>query len=269
MRNFLTAICFLFIFFITLFSLSQFIQTKEKIIKNSVAVTSPSPSVEPTIGSELRVPILMYHYIRNAPQNDQGGVKLSVSPDNLERQLHWLAEQNYQSTSLEKLADYSSGKIVEMVAPDKKPVIITFDDGYADAYTNAFPILKKYQFTATFFIIRNDVGKKNYLSAGQIDELKNAGMEIGSHTLSHVDLSRSLPNQARQQIFDSKQEAKVFCYPSGRFNSTAVNLVKEAGYLAAVTTVEAVATSKSNLYEIPRLRVTNMSIDNFAKMVSQ
>jgi peptidoglycan/xylan/chitin deacetylase (PgdA/CDA1 family) len=204
------------------------------------------------------VPILMYHYIRVAPENDQLGANLSVSPENFAAHMKWLYDDNYRTIKLADLADPNRQTISRIYFEKKKPIVLTFDDGYEDAYTAAFPVLKKYSFSGTFFIIKDYVGRENRLNDAQIAEMEKAGMEFGSHTLTHPDLTKISLDEAHSQIFDSKGEWSVFCYPSGKYNSDVINLVKEAGYVAAVTTKIGIANENSNLFELRRVRVENV-----------
>lgn len=217
---------------------------------------------------KFEVPILMYHYIRDAEGEDQLGKNLSVSPENFAAQMKWLYDDNYRSIKLADLADADRKEISRIYHEEKKPIVFTFDDGYLDAFTQAFPVLVKYSFVGTFFIIKDYIGRDNYLTDEQIAEMKEAGMEFGSHTLTHPDLTKISINEARRQIFDSKGEWQVFCYPAGRFDETVVNLVKEAGYLAVVTTKIGVARQDDNLLELRRVRVENVSPQELMDKIS-
>mgnify|MGYP005849589707 CR=1 FL=1 len=217
---------------------------------------------------KFEIPILMYHYIRVAPANDQLGANLSVSPENFAAQVKWLYDDNYRSIKLADLADSERKEISRIYHEEKKPIVFTFDDGYLDAYTQAFPVLKKYGFIGTFFIIKDYVDRENYLTGEKIREMEEAKMEFGSHTLTHPDLTKISINEARRQIFDSKGEWQVFCYPAGRFDETVVGLVKEAGYLAAVTTKIGVARQDDDLLELRRVRVEDVSAQELMDKIS-
>ena len=123
-----------------------------------------------------------------------------------------------------------------------QPIIITFDDGWEDQYTLAFPILAKYHYGATFFVVTNYIGDRGFLSFDQLREMSNAGMEIGSHSRSHPHLGRIQDADVlRDEILGSKKtlEAKLsvpineFAYPYGSYNAAAVAMVESAGYKAA------------------------------------
>lgn len=230
--------------------------------------SSPSPEILVKKAETYQVPILMYHYIRPAPPNDPSGERLSVAPTNFVQQVEWLKNNHYQTLKLADLADPDKRVLSKILSRGDKPIILTFDDGYRDAYTSAYPALKDVGFVGTFFIIRDFVGRVGYMDRLQIETLQKEGMEIGSHTLSHVDLKNVSFPEARRQVSDSKQDATVFCYPSGRYNQQDVNIAKESGYVAAVTTLEGIATEKSDLYQLPRLRIKNVTIEDFIKQVS-
>lgn len=231
-------------------------------------IVSPSPIPTYPKIEKFDIPILMYHYIRNAEDKDQLGKNLSVSPENFASHLKYLYDDNYRTIRLADLADPNRQVISRVYFEKKKPIVLTFDDSYEDAYTAAFPILKQYEFIGTFFIIRDYVSRENHLNDEQIAEMKKAGMEFGSHTLSHPDLTKINLDEARQQIFESKGEWSVFCYPAGRYDEAIINLVKEAGYAAAVTTKIGIGRETSNLFELPRVRIENTDVQAFADKIS-
>lgn len=243
-------------------------------VKGESNKTQPSESDNindlptPTQTQNYNIPILMYHYIRdfNDP-NDQVGTNLSVSPQKFEEQLKWLKDNGYQTVDFKYLANRSFDPTG---AQDQNHmyVILTFDDGYEDTYTNALPILKKYEFTATFYIIINYVGKDGYMSWQQINELKNSGMNIGSHTLSHPDLAKATDSKMEKEISQSKKilEEKNgatisdFCYPSGKYDNRTIEALKKYGFQTATTTKSGIFDSeKNNPLEIPRYRITTQT----------
>jgi peptidoglycan/xylan/chitin deacetylase (PgdA/CDA1 family) len=201
----------------------------------------------------------MYHYIRDASGESQLGKNLSVNPTNFDLHLKWLQDNDYESLTVADLSDPDKKILSQIIGEGKKPVIITFDDGYEDAYTNALPVLEKYKMTATFYVIRDYVGRPEYMNQKQIDSLEKAGFEIGSHTLSHPDLTKISLEDGQKQISDSKEDSTTFCYPAGRYNDTTVDLIKKAGYKAAVTTHFGIADQDSLDLELPRVRVEESS----------
>ena len=209
------------------------------VTSKAVAAITPIPKVF--------VPIIMYHYIRDyTDSNDSIGVGLSVAPTTFQTQLDSLKAAGYHTISLEDYINknYSS-----------KPIILTFDDGYADAYTTALPILQQEGDTATFFIISSFVGQPNYMTAEQIAQLKADGMEVGSHTVDHKDLATMSYSQAYYEINTAAQGwDKVFAYPSGDYNSSTLQIVRSLGIVASVTTHFGVATELSDPEQLPRIR---------------
>ena len=256
-----TYLIYFFIVLIVLFlALVGFLVWNDKPTAETLSVTNKSigkPEEEPVYPkvSNYEVPILMYHYIRIAPEGDTLGQNLSVTPTNFASQMQWLKENNYTTLNLSDLADPNKKEISRIISDKKKPIIITFDDGYEDAYTNAWPILKENGFNGTFFIIRNFVGRVEYMNQNQIDILSKAGMKIGSHSLSHPSLEKASDTDQRTQIFDSKESAQTFCYPAGKYNDMTIALLKKAGYSAAVTTQPGIADENSSLFELPRVRM--------------
>lgn len=229
---------------------------------NSITISSTStPSSTPTNKETIttyQVPILMYHYVRdfNDP-SDKVGTNLSVSPKALANQLEWLKSNGYQTVN----PDY----LINPYKMDSKPIILTFDDGYRDAYTDAYPILKKYDSVATFYIITDYInkGNSNYVSWDMVQEMKKGNMNFGSHTLTHPDLEKCTTDRVNRELRDSKKliEDKIgsavtdFCYPSGKYNQEIITQVESAGYKTATTVKNGVADQDSELFELPRIRV--------------
>jgi len=148
---------------------STSLDTQKSTQDNQPSINSPSDQIQPlptqTTSHPYEVTILMYHYIRDyTDSSDPIGVNLSVSPNTFDQQMKWLKDHNYQSFGINEL-----DKIAQ-ADPNVKPVIITFDDGYQDAYQNAFPILKKYGFKGVFYIIAGSVGDSAYMTWDQIKE---------------------------------------------------------------------------------------------------
>ena len=200
--------------------------------------------------AELRVPILMYHYIRDyTNQDDQLGIGLSVSPSTFQNQLTLLKNSGYQSITLNQFASGSY---------PNKSVVITFDDGYEDHYTDAWPILKNAGMIGTFFVVKNFTGKSGYLTQDQIREMRVGGMEIGGHSTSHKNLMNLSYEAAAKDIAQSLVGTdNVFCYPSGKYSPTTLEVVRDLKIRATVTTNYGIATDKSSLVELPRIRVKN------------
>ncbi len=207
------------------------------------------------------VPILMYHSVSPEARKEN---RLSVSEKTFERQMRFLKERKYKVLPLEELA----ALIKEKKKIPSRAVAITFDDGYKNNYTYAFPILKKYNLAATIFIIINEVGRRqdDRLSWQEIKVMTDSGLiSIGSHTLGPEPLINiKSEREIRRQISESKKilEAKlgcpvvVFSYPEGRFNDKITQFVKDAGYKFAVATNPGKKISNDDAYALKRLRVS-------------
>lgn len=189
------------------------------------------------------VPILAYHKIQ---REFELGLSYTT-PRQFEKQIAYLHDRGFKSISIARLL--SSRPV------PTNSVIITFDDAYESVYKNAFPILCKYNFTGTLFVITKFAGKLNgwdyhsgrfqfsHCSWDQIRCLARAGWEIGSHTVSHPLLRKLSPRELWFEIRYSKdiieqkiqRSTNVFSYPFGWYNKGVIECVQKAGYLGACT----------------------------------
>jgi peptidoglycan/xylan/chitin deacetylase (PgdA/CDA1 family) len=231
-----------------------------------------APSLLPPGRSPLQVPILMYHYIRVPPDpaTDRLGWGLSTSPDDFRIQMDYLQQRGFHPVTLSDLRAY----LEDAGALPDRPVVLTFDDGYEDFYTTAFPILKEHNFKAVAYIVSGFVGWKTNVSAEQVRELDAYGIEIGAHTVDHIDLTAASPASLVHQVKGSKDalEAIVghpvldFCYPSGRVNEAVVAAVRAAGFQSATTTRPGSVHSLDDRFLWTRVRVSGSeSLDAFAQ----
>jgi peptidoglycan/xylan/chitin deacetylase (PgdA/CDA1 family) len=137
--------------------------------------------------SVIRVPILMYHYVRvNPDPRDRLGFNLSVTPADFKSQMDWLVGNDYHPIDFDDLRGYLLGH-GELPA---RPVVITLDDGYRDLYTAAFPILRAHGFKAVSYVVSGFLGSPTNVTREQLLEMDANGIEIASHTVSHVDLTK-------------------------------------------------------------------------------
>jgi peptidoglycan/xylan/chitin deacetylase (PgdA/CDA1 family) len=234
--------------------------------------TRVPPTATPTL-RVARVPILMYHYVNIPPPDaDKYRVDLTVLPDAFETQMDYLAINGYHPI---RLADLTNHLLNGAPLPDK-PIVLTFDDGYADNYTNVFPTLRNKKFPATFFVITDFVNEKRwgYMSWAQLAEMVKGGMEVGSHTLDHPDLYRKPRALQNNEIAGSKKMIELnipttvvsFSYPAGNYDANTLAALRTAGYLAAVTEVQGARHSSDKLLELRRIRVRGTySINDFIR----
>jgi len=196
---------------------------------------------------------------------------LIVSPETFDRQMSFLKRHKYNIVPLETLANLIKEK--EKIPP--KTVAITLDDGYRDNYTNAFPILKKYNLPATIFIIVEEVGRPlgDRLSWGEIKIMQDSGIiTFGSHTLGPTPLINiKSDEELKRQIFDSKRvleeklgrEVRLFSYPEGMFNAKIRQMVIEAGYTCAVATNPGKYYPDDDIFALKRIRISERAKNMF------
>jgi len=211
---------------------------------------------------QIRVPSLMYHYVSWLPATDPNmGLRrsLTVSPTDFEEHLRYLRDQGYHGVTTRDLW-WSLDQTAPLPA---KPVMLTFDDGYADAYTVVLPLLQKYGFTGVFFVTVNLVGRDGYLTRDQVRALADAGMDVESHAMDHVSMKiRTLADQ-RYQMCTARQflsqwtgtDVRHFAYPSGDYNADSFSALQSCGYLSAYKKMGGSLQSSANMDLLQRARV--------------
>jgi len=214
----------------------------------------------------------MYHYL-SAPPPDADAIRrdLSVSPAQFESHLAYLRQAGYETITFQQLI-LAVSRNADLPA---KPVIITFDDGYRDNYDNAFPLLRKYSYTATFFIFTQPIDSNNvdYLSWQMVTDMHKAGMEFGSHSYRHPDLRNRDIDFLVYEILGSKEAieervgepVRFFAYPSGRYDDLTIRVLDSANFWAAVTTQWGAEQLYDERFEMLRIRVRgNDTADDLA-----
>ncbi|MGE5380720.1 MAG: polysaccharide deacetylase family protein [Methylocystaceae bacterium] len=234
---------------------SKYDTTAQAAVAESRVLSDATPAPEAAVSGKLAdgVPILMYHSIANADN------KLCVKPGDLEQQLDYLVQEGYHTITVKQLLAAAQGQ----TDLPPKPLVITFDDGYRDNYTVAYPMLKKRGMVATIYVITRKIGTPDGISAEELREMAANGIEIGSHTWHHVDLRSVNNRQLVEEITVSRQilleilqvPIDTFCYPSGRYTLAAIKQVEAAGYQGAVTTTPGVVSDRCDPWLIPRIRV--------------
>jgi len=215
----------------------------------------------------------MYHYLSTPPPgSDAIRMDLSVGPEQFETHLAYLRQAGYETISMSQLAFALSGHTE--LPPN--PIIITFDDGYRDNYENAFPLLRKYGYTSTFFVFTQVIDENNvrFLTWDMVKEMHQAGMEFGSHSYSHPDMVGK--NDAYQifEVLASKEAieertgelTRFFAYPSGRYDELTIRVLQSAHFWGAVTTQWGAEQTYDNRFEMPRIRVRgNDTVEDLAE----
>lgn len=209
----------------------------------ATTVATSTPTSIP-VAARGFVPIFCYHHIREWLKTDSEDDRAYiVPPSDLETQLKWLKEEGYNSVSSEQMYEYyANGKPL----PDK-PIMLSFDDTDDNQYTNAFPLLEKYGFKGTFFVMTVSIGQENYMTAAQLKELDKAGHDIQAHTWDHHMVTKYETDEEWQlQIVGPKTELEAllghptsyFAYPFGIYDATAAEKLKSYGYKAAFRLAE-------------------------------
>jgi peptidoglycan/xylan/chitin deacetylase (PgdA/CDA1 family) len=239
----------------------------------STVTQTPSPQPTPLgQGKTLDVPVLMYHYVSQPPADaDAIRLDLSVPPPLFEEHLAFLRQAGYETITMRDLSYALSGH--KTLPP--KPIIITFDDGYRDNYENAFPLLRDYGYTGTFFIFTQVIDTNNirFVTWDMVKEMHQAGMEFGSHSYRHSDLSGRDADFLIYEILGSKEAieerigepVRFFSYPAGRYDALTMRIVESANFWAAVTTQWGGEHTYADRFELLRLRVRgNDTVDDLA-----
>jgi len=238
------------------------------------ALTDEARPMVPMGRGAIHVPIVMYHYIRvNPVPGDQLGFNLSVTPDNFNQQMDWLKTNGYHPIDFDDLRAYFLGQ-----SPlPARPVILTFDDGYRDLYTTAYPVLRAHNFKAVAYLVSGFLDAPNNVTREQVVEMDAHGIQVGAHTYSHVDLTKTANAELTRQLVDSRTDLEHlvghpvvdFCYPAGRFDGRVISAVQAAGYQTATTTQPGTQHSVADRFTWSRVRVSGgEGLDRFAADLS-
>ena len=213
-------------------------------------------------GGYQTVPVLAYYsFSKNKPS------KISITQGDFKAQMKYLKDNNYHVITLDQLLDFLDYK--EQIP--EKSVVITFDDGWSSVYDFAFPILKKYDFPATFFIYTDFIGGGKAMSWKQIKELSEAGFDIQCKTKTHRNLTVIKKKESFKDHFESlemeithpkkvikkklNKECEYLAYPYGKTNNLVIAMLKKHGYRAAFT-----VDKKSNPFFIDKYKINRSAI---------
>jgi peptidoglycan/xylan/chitin deacetylase (PgdA/CDA1 family) len=222
---------------------------------------APPVSVAVPTGPHLTAPILYYHYVRAIVPTPQNllSFDLSISPTLFAEQMALLHLEGAHPVTLATLMNALAGK----QALPAHPVVLTFDDGYADFATAVEPVMARYGFVATDFVVSGFVNRPRYMTAAQLQQMVANGMVIGSHTVHHVDLARMPLAAAGAEIDSSKaalekllgQPVLDFAYPYGGVDAAIQQLVQQAGYRDAVSTIPGDVQSLNGRFAFRRVEI--------------
>ncbi|MBI4040171.1 polysaccharide deacetylase family protein [Candidatus Daviesbacteria bacterium] len=228
--------------------------------------------VKTEAGVKLSVPILMYHYIGNNPNpKDYARNTLSVAPDKFETQMQYLASHGYTPISLDTLYGIYNGQVAAL----PKPIVLTFDDGYIDFYTTAWPILSRFGFHAVSFIPTGLMNQGYYMSWAMIRQIAASGLvTFEGHSISHSSLTGLNNDRLIAELKDSKNmlqsqtgyPVNFVAYPNGATNGYVQSVARRLGYVGGLGTWYSKASGPS--MNLPRIRITGqMSLTDFASRI--
>jgi peptidoglycan/xylan/chitin deacetylase (PgdA/CDA1 family) len=226
-------------------------------------------------GMKIRIPILIYHYVeRITDKRDTIRASLNIYPQVLRSQIRTLKDAGYLFITPSYISMALSGKI----KPAEKVVMLTFDDGYRDFYTDVFPILEEEQVKAVAYVVPNFLDKPNFMFTSQLLEVANSPyVEIGAHTMDHAFLRGMDRKTAQFEIAQSKKslerllhtQVRAFAYPYGGFDKQAIELAAGAGFTTAVSTVPGITQTPANKYFLYRLRPGDRTGEALLRYLSQ
>jgi peptidoglycan/xylan/chitin deacetylase (PgdA/CDA1 family) len=255
------------------------------LTSTSTATVTPTPTVTPTSTStptitptatpafvtvqqgNITVPILLYHHVTADITNS----RYNIDPAVFDEQMKWLSEKHYTTITISQVADL----ILHGGQMPLRPVVITFDDGNLDIYQNAYPILQKYGFTATFYIVNQYINGRDMISTVQIKELIQKGWEIGSHSEHHTDLTSpgaDLETEIRLSKLHMEDRLGVpintFAYPFGSVNDQVISKTMNAGYTSAVGLGESIVHGYYDIFYLNRMEIEgSYSMEKFISML--
>jgi peptidoglycan/xylan/chitin deacetylase (PgdA/CDA1 family) len=225
--------------------------------------STPKPPETPTstpipVSERGYVPILCYHHIRDWVKSDTTEDRAYIFPvDDFEAQLKYLKERGYVGVTAPQVYEYYANG----VPLPEKPVMLSFDDNDVNQYTNAVPLLRKYGFNATFFIMTVTIGQENYMTGEQLKELDEEGFDIQPHTWDHHmvtqyetdddwELQVAGPKETLEELLG--HETPFFAYPFGIYDSASAEKIKTYGYKAAFRLREDMDDTTDPLFSIKR-----------------
>ncbi|MFA6039714.1 MAG: polysaccharide deacetylase family protein [Candidatus Peribacteraceae bacterium] len=230
------------------------------------SVSSVSSSLAPFINKQdisFSIPLLVYHHLRPAQPYPKTtwSWKMSVSPAVFARQMQWLEDHEYTPVDLDTFVSIARGEILGPV----KPVVITFDDSHRSQYGLAYPVLKEHGFTAVFYLITKTLDAGANLTRAQVKEMSEAGMDIQSHTVNHLQLTRLGQTELDWELAESRKilreltgkPVRHIAYPATMQNALVRERTAAAGYVTGTLMDPRRATEKDDFLRVPRIMITD------------
>lgn len=197
-----------------------------------------------------------FHIIEYHKINDYDNDPYTIHPEEFAEQLDYLKAKGYTTITV---LDYLKARRGEAPLP-KKPILLSFDDGYRDNYTTAVPLLEERGMKGTFFIVTNDVGLDKYMTWEDLLDLQNRGWELGSHTANHLPLTEMSDEFAEEEMKVTKlittwhglKRLFGFSYPNGAYKKEYAEMLRRQSYYCALTGDAGLNTLKTKPYELHR-----------------
>ena len=231
--------------------------TSAVAVLSALAVVSSGQSAAGRADSATPVPILMYHVIADPPSGAPYP-ELYVSAADFAAQLRWLERHGYRAVTQRDVWNHwhRGGAL------PRKPIVISFDDGYRSVAVAALPEMRRRSWPGVLNLTVKNLRVSGGLSEYKVRTLIAAGWELASHTLTHPDLTGLADRTLSREVTRSRAVLRArfgvpvdfFCYPAGRYDARVMRAVRRAGYLGATTTLEGLARPEE-AYELRRVRV--------------
>jgi len=226
---------------------------------------TPVPTIDVAkYGPCRNVPVLMYHHVNSLSGKEATSQSLTVRTETFQEQMDFLAKRGYQTITPKELYEGLNNN-----ALPAKPMVITFDDGYADIISQAFPILRNHNFKFTIFLPTGLMNSgPSYLTWSQLNEMKGSGLlTAGAHTWSHKALTKLSPEELKKEISLSKKQieefyggqVEAFAYPYGSDNKAVEEELKNQGFLMAFLTTRGIQCAKLP-FDFHRIRIGSASL---------
>jgi peptidoglycan/xylan/chitin deacetylase (PgdA/CDA1 family) len=210
----------------------------------------------------ITLPILMYHLIGPiSPDEPAITQRLTVTAGDFAAQMRWLKGNGFHAVSQEQ----AFAALEHGARLPAQPIMITFDDGYRDVWANALPVLMRMDMPATAYVITSRISDfdPRSLTWGQLHVLEQNGVTVGSHSVTHPDLTTLSDAQALVELRNSRRRlerhlnepVQWFAYPAGAYDARIVDLARRAGYVLAVTTQPGALQSAQTPLELHRYEI--------------
>lgn len=254
---------------------SPLAKTNIKATPSSTPSSTPKPTPVPTptptpvpSGYCLNVPVIFYHHIQ--PQAEAVANKqTSVSTDMgyFEQQLAYLNDHGYTSITALDLVN----ALRNHTGLPAKSIVVTLDDGYGDVFSNAFPLIKRYNIRVSLMIPTGLIGNSGFAAWDQLREMKNSGLVyFVDHTWSHYSVQNNLEKiryeieTARSQIEENLgQKTDLFAYPYGTFTNPEIQVLREDNFLGAFSTLPGSYQCDSFIMTLHRIRIGNAQLSYY------